>query len=451
MSFPATLVASRPALASFAAMGVLWGSYAATLPDIKTMLGVDEAGLGLLILGAPIAAVLAMLLAPATGVALGRFALPLASLAMALAFMLPGQAPVAGGLMLVAFAAAMALCGATTGTLDVLMNARVAAMENARGHSLMNLCHAAYSLGYAGSALISGGLRAGAWGPGQVMLVAAFLALALGLASYEADGRIDGLAKPMDANAAGLGRVAVIGGAIVLILFVRECRRKLVCAACRTNAGRQPGPRRAGPCGDGADHGGGATGRPRRDCTGQPAAPDDHRRGGGRLGRNDRGFGCKPGDGLCRVHRFGYWRVGRGPDRLYAGRANGAARGTGARCGTGHAAGLFRLFLRPADDRLYRRQLWAAGGVWLYRRSIAGGGGTGPAAAQSGLIKGRGYSTQSPSNPLGINRLCRPRSLIDRSPTSPIVVINSFWITSSALVTPASPIAPKPLTKARPI
>ncbi len=222
MSFTATLHAARPALATFAAMGILWGSYAATVPDIKAMLAVDEAGLGLLILGAPIAAVLAMLVAPATGVALGRFALPLASLAMALAFMLPGQAPIAGGLMLVAFAAAMALCGATTGTLDVLMNARVAAMENARGHSLMNLCHAAYSLGYAGSALISGGLRAAEWAPGQVMLVAALLALGLGLASFEADGRIDGLAKPKDGSAAGLGRVAVIGGAIVLIAFLSE-------------------------------------------------------------------------------------------------------------------------------------------------------------------------------------------------------------------------------------
>ncbi len=222
MSFPATLVAARPALASFAAMGILWGSYAATLPDIKAMLGVDEAGLGLLILGAPIAAVLAMLVAPATGVMLGRFALPLASLAMALAFMLPGQAPLAGGLMLVAFAAAMALCGASTGTLDVLMNARVAAMENARGHSLMNLCHAAYSLGYAGSALLSGGLRAAEWGPGQVMLVAALIALLLGLASFEADGKIDGLAKPKDGSSAALGRVAVIGGAIVLIAFLSE-------------------------------------------------------------------------------------------------------------------------------------------------------------------------------------------------------------------------------------
>lgn len=222
MSFSATFMAARPALAAFAAMGILWGSYAATLPDIKAMLGVDEAGLGLLILGAPIAAVLAMLVAPATGVMLGRFALPLASVAMALAFVLPGQAPLAGGLMLAGFAVAMALCGATTGTLDVLMNARVAAMENARGHSLMNLCHAAYSLGYAASALLSGALRGAGWAPGQVMLTAALIALVLGLMSFERDGAIDGLAKPKDGSSASLGRATMIGGAIVLIAFLSE-------------------------------------------------------------------------------------------------------------------------------------------------------------------------------------------------------------------------------------
>jgi len=222
MSFSATLVVARPALASFAAMGILWGSYAATLPDIKAMLGVDEAGLGLLILGAPIAAVLAMLVAPATGVMLGRYALPLASVAMALAFILPGQAPLAGGLMLVAFAVGMAACGATTGTLDVLMNARVAAMENVRGHSLMNLCHAAYSLGYAASALLSGALRGAAWAPGQVMLTAALIALVLGLVSFERDGAIDGLGKPKDGSSPALGRATMIGGAIVMIAFLSE-------------------------------------------------------------------------------------------------------------------------------------------------------------------------------------------------------------------------------------
>ncbi|WP_028914042.1 MFS transporter [Pseudorhodobacter ferrugineus] len=222
MSFSATLVAVRPALAAFGAMGVLWGGFAATLPDIKTMLGVDEAGLGLLLLGTPLAAVLAMLVAPAAGVVLGRVALPIAGVAMALAFILPGQAPMAGGAMLAGFAVAMAVCGATTGLLDVLMNARVAAMENARGHSLMNLCHAAYSLGYAASALWTGALRGAAWPPGQVMLVAALVALGLGVLSYERDGTIDGLGRPKDGSSAALGRATVIGGAIVLIAFLSE-------------------------------------------------------------------------------------------------------------------------------------------------------------------------------------------------------------------------------------
>lgn len=222
MAFVPTFVAARPALAAFAAMGVVWGCFAAALPDIKAMLGVDEARLGLLMLGAPIAAVLAMLVAPATGVVLGRFALPLASVAMALAFAVPGQAPLAGGMMLAAFAVAMAACGATTGTLDVLMNARVAALENARGHSLMNLCHAAYSLGYAASALLTGGLRAAEWAPWQVMAVAALIALVLGLMSYEQDGAIDGLGRPTDGSSAAMGRATMIGGAIVLIAFMSE-------------------------------------------------------------------------------------------------------------------------------------------------------------------------------------------------------------------------------------
>ena len=63
---------------------------------------------------------------------------------------LPGQA---SNLWL--FPLAMMACGAGTGLTDVLMNARVAAMENARAQPLMNLCHAAYSFGYAGGAMWS--------------------------------------------------------------------------------------------------------------------------------------------------------------------------------------------------------------------------------------------------------------------------------------------------------
>ena len=41
-----TLRIARAAVAAFAAMGVVWGTFAAVLPDIKAMLDVDEAAAG---------------------------------------------------------------------------------------------------------------------------------------------------------------------------------------------------------------------------------------------------------------------------------------------------------------------------------------------------------------------------------------------------------------------
>ncbi|HSF63500.1 MAG TPA: MFS transporter [Paracoccaceae bacterium] len=216
MPLAPTLIAARPAVAAFAAMGVLWGTFAAVLPDLKAMLGVDEARLGLLLLMTPIAAVLAMLAAPAIGAALDRVALPVAAILMAAAFALPGQA---GTVLL--FPLAMMACGAATGLTDVLMNARVATLENDRGLHLMNLCHAAYSFGYAGGALGTGALRAADWGPGPVMATMAALGLLLALATWERDGTIHGLRRPKGAGGS-LGILPVIGGGIVLIAFLTE-------------------------------------------------------------------------------------------------------------------------------------------------------------------------------------------------------------------------------------
>ena len=78
MSITSTLRVARPAVAAFAAMGVLWGAFAASLPDIKTMLDIDESRLGALMFMTPIAAVCAMLVAPAAGGLFGRRALPIA-------------------------------------------------------------------------------------------------------------------------------------------------------------------------------------------------------------------------------------------------------------------------------------------------------------------------------------------------------------------------------------
>ena len=217
MTAVATLAYARPAIAAFAAMGVLWGTFAAVLPDLKAMLGVDEGQLGLLLFLTPLAAISAMLVAPAFGAALGRVALPLAVALMALGFSLPGQASV-----IWLFPLAMACAGAATGLTDVLMNARVAAMENARGLHRMNLTHAAYSFGYAGGAVLTGVMRGAGWSPAMVMGTMAGVGLLCALATLERDGRIDGLRKPKDGTALPLGLVPVIGGGIVLIAFMTE-------------------------------------------------------------------------------------------------------------------------------------------------------------------------------------------------------------------------------------
>lgn len=210
------LTRARPALAAFAAMGILWGTFAADLPDIKAMLGVDESRLGLLLFMTPIAAVLSMLMAPMAGVAFGRVALPVAAVLMCLGFMLPGQVSTVW-----LFPVAMLAAGAGTGMTDVLMNARVADLEN-RGPPLMNLCHAAYSFGYAGGAICTGLLRDLGWTPSAVFGLMASVALVLSLFCYEQDGRISGLSKPKGGGGAGLGLVPLIGGGIVFISFLTE-------------------------------------------------------------------------------------------------------------------------------------------------------------------------------------------------------------------------------------
>ncbi len=217
MSLGTNIAALRAPLVAFAVMGVMWGMVAADLPDLKAMLDVDEAELGLLLFPTPVAAVTAMFFAPAFARITGRVALFAATLAMALAFYLPGQFTA-----IWAFPLAMMMCGASTGLTDVLMNARVSAIEAQQGRSLMNLCHAAYSFGYAGGALGTGAMRAAGWPPSQVTAVVAALAALAALLAYERNGAVTGLDRPKGKGAAHLGLVPVIGGAMVFIAFLTE-------------------------------------------------------------------------------------------------------------------------------------------------------------------------------------------------------------------------------------
>lgn len=208
---------ARVPLAAFGAMGICWGGYAADVPDIQAMLGVTEAELGRLLIATPVAAILAMMAAPLLARILGRHVLAAMTLAMAAAFALPGQSAVWW-----LFPLAMVFAGGTTGAVDVLMNARATTAEAAAGRPLMNLCHAAYSFGYAGGALLVGALRSQGLPPSATMAAVALTAGLIALGTVERDGRIAGLTRPPRGTGAGLGLLPVIGGGVVLIAFMTE-------------------------------------------------------------------------------------------------------------------------------------------------------------------------------------------------------------------------------------
>lgn len=218
MSSFALLRLARPVMGAFAAMGILWGTVAAALPDLKAMLGVGEAGLGGLLFFSPFASMAVMLLAPRIGAALGRHALVLAAIVMAAATALPGQANTVW-----LFPVAMMCCGGATGLVDILINARAVQIEVRHDVRLLNLAHASYSFGYAGGAVLTGVLRARMWPPGELMAVMALVAIAFALLALERDGTIHGL-RPVNGTPRDDPRrlLPLIGGAIVIAAYLAE-------------------------------------------------------------------------------------------------------------------------------------------------------------------------------------------------------------------------------------
>lgn len=210
------LAASRAPLVAFAALGIVWGSYAAMVPDTKAMLGIDDATWGLLFLCSSAAGVAAMLVAPRAATLLGRWSLPVATVILGAAFALPGLMPVLG-----AFALSMAFVGLGSGLLDVLMNARVSTIETERRLHLMNLNHAFYSLGYAAGALATGAARSLGAGPEEVLPAAAAVVILLAAGTLEREARIDGQGRRAG-PAPALGLLPVLGGLVVFAAFLAE-------------------------------------------------------------------------------------------------------------------------------------------------------------------------------------------------------------------------------------
>ncbi len=160
-------------LLGFAALGVFWGAWGAALPAVQQRTGASDAELGLALLLVGLGALVSM---RATGVLLDRVGprlTPITVAAFGLSALLPAFAdsPVELSLFLI-------VLGATSGAMDVAINADAVREELASGHPLLNLAHAAFSAAVVVASLSTGVLRWAGAGPGAIFGLSAVIVLA---------------------------------------------------------------------------------------------------------------------------------------------------------------------------------------------------------------------------------------------------------------------------------
>jgi MFS family permease len=162
-------------LASFVALGVSWGAWAALVPEIQRQTAASEPELGAALLWVGGGALPAMLLTGRLWRRFGRRLVTGALLLYAAVAVLPALAPDP-----VFLAVSLALVGAASGSLDVAMNAAVSEIEASTGRRLMYIAHGLFSLAVLVASVTVGILRGTGVGPFPVLatVALAFLALA---------------------------------------------------------------------------------------------------------------------------------------------------------------------------------------------------------------------------------------------------------------------------------
>ncbi|MCE0506892.1 MFS transporter [Roseivivax sp. GX 12232] len=219
MGFLDDLRVARAPAASFMALGLFWGSFAASVPDVKEAAGLSDAALGVALLVATLGAVAAMWLAPVFERWLGARALGLITGLAAGGALLPG---LAGSPL--AFTLAMVAACAGYGLLDVAMNARVSGLEASAGRSLMNLAHASYSLIYAVSAVAAGLAREAGATPFAIFATVALMTLLAALYVIRQPAPREDESDAEDETRASQIPLPLIltGGAIICLAFLAE-------------------------------------------------------------------------------------------------------------------------------------------------------------------------------------------------------------------------------------
>ncbi|HVD24550.1 MAG TPA: MFS transporter [Gaiellaceae bacterium] len=164
-------------LLGFAALGIFWGAWGAALPAVQRSSGASDAQLGLALLLVGFGALLSM---RGTGVLLDHLGPRLTPVSVAL-FGLTGVLPALAGSPL-QLCAVLFVIGATSGAMDVAINADAVREEAASGRPLLNVAHASFSAAVVAGSLGTGLLRWAGAGPGLVFTLTAVLVLAAAVA-----------------------------------------------------------------------------------------------------------------------------------------------------------------------------------------------------------------------------------------------------------------------------
>jgi MFS family permease len=208
-----------PTLFGFAALGLFWGAWASVLPSVQRATGVSKGGLGLALLFVTVGSLPSMFFVARPAVdRFGARTASVACFAFAAATTLPGLATSLGALI-----GALFLAGATSGALDVGVNANAAAFEAAHGRRLMPLAHGLYSAGVLVGAVAAGLARGGGVHREPILLtVAAVIALAAVLLAFDPASNSLLQASPEPAPRIRIPRALLAIGAVGALAFMIE-------------------------------------------------------------------------------------------------------------------------------------------------------------------------------------------------------------------------------------
>jgi MFS family permease len=155
--------------AAFVSHGLLFASWTAHIPQVKSHLGLSDGTLGLALLGAPLGSVVAMVVVARVLPRLGSQRIVQITV---LGYCLAGPLVGIAGSFAALFAALFAW-GAFQGALDVSMNTQAVTVERVAGRPMMPGFHGSWSIGaFAGAGIGALGVAAGISLTSQLLLLA---------------------------------------------------------------------------------------------------------------------------------------------------------------------------------------------------------------------------------------------------------------------------------------